>query len=214
MSHHILLDLDGTLTDPFLGISRCIRHALAKMDVPAPADESLRRWIGPPLTGSFARHLAAHGGGDAARALTYYRERFAETGLFENTVYKGIPELLSRWSDAGHEMYLATAKPIIYSLRIVEHFGLDRYLKKSYGSELDGRNSDKVDLLQHIVDQQHLDPKSCSMIGDRGADMQAARYHGMHAIGVLWGFGSEDELLEAGAELLVGSPKELFEVIS
>ena len=107
-------------------------------------------------------------------------------------------------------MVLATAKPTVYAARIVEHFGFKQWLKHSYGSELDGTNTDKVDLLQQIIKAEQLDPGNCVMIGDRKHDMRAARYHGMRAIGVLWGYGSETELLDAGAEHLIESPDQLL----
>ena len=106
-------------------------------------------------------------------------------------------------------MLLATAKPTVYAARIVEHFGISQWLRHSYGSELDGSNIDKVDLLQHIINEEQLDPANCVMVGDRKHDMYAARYHGMRAIGVLWGYGSETELLDAGAEHLAESPHEI-----
>ncbi len=176
--------------------------------------QTLRSWIGPPLMQSFRSYCEQTGAGDASLALArlargYYRQRFTHTGLFENTVYTGIPELLSTLSGSGHVLIMATAKPTVYAARIVEHFGLGQWLKHSYGSGLDGTNTDKVDLLQHIIEEEPLDPGNCVMVGDRKHDMHAARYHGMRAIGVLWGYGSETELLDAGAEQLIESPHEI-----
>ncbi|MFT5141290.1 MAG: phosphoglycolate phosphatase [Rhodothermales bacterium] len=211
---NILLDLDGTLTDPFLGISRCVIYAIEQQGFPAPNAASLRSWIGPPLLQNFVEYFESVGGGDADQALIDYRLRFSEKGLFENTVYDGIPLVLDTLKQAGHQLFLATAKPIIYARRIVEHFGLDRYLVNAYGAELDGTRTDKVDLLQYILDEENLDASRCMMIGDRKHDMIGARYHSIQAIGVLWGYGSEAELLEAGADRLVRNPGELLEVLA
>jgi phosphoglycolate phosphatase len=206
----ILLDLDGTLTDPFPGISRCIIYALAEQGFQKPDPESLKAWVGPPLRASFASFFEQHGGGDTERALLDYRERFASKGLFENAVYDGIPELLGGWQRSGRRLLLATSKPTIFAEKIVRHFKLDQYLDYSYGAELDGRRADKVDLLQYIIDQQQLDPPDCVMVGDRKYDMLAAGHHGIKSVGVLWGYGSEQELLGAGAETLVSSPAQLL----
>lgn len=206
----LLLDLDGTLTDPFPGISACIAYALEEMNLPVPGREALRAWIGPPLLDSFARHFNSLSViEDAERALSLYRERFADKGLFENEVYEGIPTVLASLKEQGQRMFLATAKPHVYARRIVEHFGLDLFLEHAYGAELDGTRADKVELIQYILDEEGLDPGSCTMVGDRKHDMIGARYHGMQAIGVLWGYGSKEELLEAGAEALIESPQQL-----
>lgn len=208
-----LLDLDGTLTDPFPGISRCITHALNKLNLPAPDSAELRKWIGPPLLNSFQTYLDSKGGGDAGDALRFYRERFARIGLFENSVYDGIPELLDTLHLHSDRLILATAKPAVYARRIVRHFGLDRWLQAVYGSELDGRRTDKIELLGHIMHQQELHPAECIMIGDREHDMLAARFHGASAVGVLWGYGTPLELLESGAETLVASPAEMADLL-
>lgn len=209
-----LFDLDGTLTDPFEGISRCVRHALEIMTVPVPDNGALRKWIGPPLRTSFQTHLDLEGGGDVDRAVQLYRDRFATVGLFENSVYEGIPELLSLLASQSIRLIVATAKPTVYARRIVEHFELDRWFETSYGSELDGRRSDKLDLLRHIISEQDLEPSECIMVGDREQDMAAACRHGMHAVGALWGYGTPVELLEAGAQTLLGSPLELWELLN
>jgi len=208
-----LLDLDGTLTDPFIGISRCIGHALETLSVPVPDHEALKSWIGPPLRNSFELYLDSCGGGDADEAVRLYRERFADIGLYENTVYNGITALLEGLYRRSVPLFVATSKPTVYAQQIVRHFELGRWFKAVHGSELDGNYSNKNDLLGYIVDQWSLDPAECVMVGDREFDMRAARHHGMAAIGVLWGYGSERELLEAGAESLVSSPDELHQLL-
>jgi phosphoglycolate phosphatase len=208
-----LLDLDGTLTDPFTGISRCIRHALEILGFPVPGSEALKAWIGPPLRSSFERYLNSNGGGDPDEAVRLYRERFAHTGLFENIVYDGVPALLKDLHRNSIPLLVATSKPTVYAQQIIRHFELEHWIEAVHGSEMDGRNSDKSDLLGHIVEQWSLNPADCVMVGDREFDMKAARHHGMAAIGVLWGYGSSLELIEAGAETLVSTPAELNELL-
>ncbi len=213
MTRNILLDLDGTLTDPYTGITRCIVHALEAQGLPVPAPEVQPSWIGPPLQITFRDYFERLGQGDVGLAIDSYRDRFARIGMYENRVYEGVPGVLEHLDGNGHCLYLATVKPTVFAERIVAHFGLARWLRRSYGSELDGTRIDKVDLLQYIIDQEGLDPAACVMVGDRHNDMEAARYHGMRSIGVLWGYGSREELVTAGAEELVGTPAELLTVL-
>jgi phosphoglycolate phosphatase len=202
------------LTDPFKGIARCIEHALSELGLPVPDKHALRPWIGPPLLESFAAWFEYLGVSASPRqALALYRERFAGTGLYENEVYPGIPDVLRQLSDHGYRLILATAKPGVFARPIVDHFGLDRWLAGVYGSELDGRRTDKVELLQFILEREALEPGQCVMIGDREHDMRAARYHGMGAIGVLWGYGSDRELLDSGADRLVTEPQQLTTIL-
>ena len=181
--------------------------------MPVPGPEVQRTWIGPPLQITFSEYFQQLEKGDVSLAIDSYRERFGHTGMYENVVYDGVPEMMELLSGNGHGLYLATVKPTVFAERIVEHFGLARWLHRSLGSELDGTRIDKVDLLQYIIDQEHLDPAQCVMVGDRHNDMEAARYHGMRAIGALWGYGSEQELLEAGAEEFVKTPAELMKIL-
>lgn len=203
----VLLDLDGTLTDPFPGIAASIEYALARLDLPSPGVDRLREWVGPPLLESFTAYFETMGcAADARAAVTFYRERYSETGLYENAVYEGVPAALERLGRNGHRRLLATAKPRVFAQRIIRHFGLEASLDGCFGSELDGTRADKVDLLQYIVEQAGLHAPGCAMVGDRHHDMQAACHHGMRAIGVAWGFGTREELLGAGAEVILDSP--------
>lgn len=208
----VLFDLDGTLTDSRDGILACIRHALNALDCACPDDEQMRTYIGPPLTESFGA-LLGHDPQRVAQAIAFYRERFTVTGMFENAVYPGIPETLAELRDAGATMYVATSKPRVYAQRIVEHFGLDTCFKAVYGSELDGTRSSKVDLLQHVLEDARLDASSTFMIGDRMHDMHGARAHAVTPLGALWGYGSPDELLTAGAAALCDCPADVPSMI-
>jgi phosphoglycolate phosphatase len=208
---HILFDLDGTLTDPKIGIIACIRFALSKLDIEIDKDIDLESFIGPPLRDTF-RELC---GNDeiAENAVSIYRERFSTKGLFENQVYDGIPECLNRLIEKADSIHVATSKPTIYSERIIEHFNLSRYFNLVYGSNLDGSLSDKTDLLRHIIESEDLLPKHTVMIGDRSFDIIGAKNHGIRAIGVLWGYGTEAELSNAGADGLCNHPDEIYDKV-
>ena len=202
----ILFDLDGTLTDPREGITRSIAYALERLGhVPPPLDD-LTFAIGPPLRASLAKLIGTDSREPVERALAHYRERFADVGLYENAPYEGIAQALATLRDSGHALYLATSKPRVYAERIVNHFALDVHFEAVHGCELDGTREDKRDLLAHLFEQHGLDPAHAAMVGDRGVDMVAGRHHGARAIGVLWGYGSRDELLESGAQVLIEDP--------
>ncbi len=189
----VFLDLDGTLTDPRPGVERSIRHALSILGHHLPEDDDLGWVIGPPLTESFARL----GVEDVERAIVLYRERYRETGLFENRVYDGIPEALEALSGAGYRLCIATAKPHEYARRITAHFGLARFMAAEFGPELDGTRNDKGELLAHALQEIGATPENCLMIGDRIHDFSAAERVGMPAIGVEWGYGDAGELARA-----------------
>ena len=208
-----LFDLDGTLTDPREGITRSIAHALERMGVEPPALDDLVFAIGPPLRGSLARLLGTDSPEAVERAIGHYRERFAEVGLFENQPYDGIVETLESLRATGARLFVATSKPTVYARRIVERFGLAPHFVQVHGCELDGKREDKRDLLAHLLPHHGLDGARTVMIGDRGPDMRAARHHGVHALGALWGYGTAQELREAGAHSLCERPSTLAEAI-
>lgn len=205
----ILFDLDGTLTDPREGITRSIAYALGRMGLEPPPLDDLTFAIGPPLRRSLARLIGSEAEEAIERTLAFYRERFAEVGLFENAVYDGVAETLTELSGGGAALYVATSKPRVYAERIVRHFGLDAHFLAIHGCELDGTREDKRDLLAHLLPHHAIDPRDAVMIGDRGADMIAARHHGVRAVGALWGYGSREELEAAGAHALCGLPREI-----
>ena len=145
--------------------------------------------------------------------MVRYRQRFADTGLFENEVYGGVPELLARATEGGARLFVATSKPAVYAERILTHFSLRPYFAGVYGSELGGRFEDKTDLLKHLLDAEGIAAKQAVMVGDRAADIVAARANRVRSIGALWGYGSEAELSDAGADLLCRTPSELGAMI-
>ena len=205
MSRYVYIDLDGTLTDPFEGISRCIAYALEALGHDKPADEELRRFIGPPLLDTFAELIGSE---QAPRALELYRERFGETGWQENVVYPGVHESLDAIAAAGHRCFVATTKPHVFARRIIEHFELAAYFDAIYGSELDGTRTDKTELLRFAA-HERSEPRPSVMVGDRYHDVVGALNNGFRAIGATWGYGTADELLGAGADSLAATPEEL-----
>lgn len=213
LNQHVLLDLDGTLTNPRLGITRCMRYALDSLSVACPSDDVLASFIGPPLRGTFATLLGTQDLEHIEEAMARYRERFADTGLFENEVYGGIPELLARATEARARLFVATSKPAVYAERILTHFSLRPYFAGVYGSELGGRFEDKADLLKHLLAAEGIAANEAVMVGDRAADIVAARANRVRSIGVLWGYGSEAELSDAGADMLCRTPSELGAII-
>jgi len=208
----IFFDLDGTLTDPKPGITRSIQYALQKLEHPAiPTEDELTWCIGPPLRASFVRLLGADHSAD--HAVAFYRERFSDVGLYENGVYDGIREVLTFLGAAGHRLFVATSKPHVYAERIVEHFGLRDHFERVFGSELDGTRVDKSDLLAYALQETSVDPARTVMIGDRSHDMVGARNNGMTGIGVLYGYGSRAELLEAGAQRVCATPGAILDCV-
>ena len=205
----IYFDLDGTLTDPKPGITGSIQYALKKLGQPVPSQDELTWCIGPPLHASLKRLVGTDELAD--RALLLYRERFSEVGLFENTPYQGIHDTLAAVAATGARMFVATSKPAVYATRIVDHFGLKPYFERVFGSELDGTRVDKSDLLRYALDEAKVDPQHAIMIGDRSHDVVGARTNGMTAIGVLYGYGSEAELRDAGAHHICAAHPELLD---
>ena len=200
-------DLDGTLTDPKPGITRCIQYALEHLGFPVPTQDDLVWCIGPPLHASMKKFV----GTDelAHRAVELYRERFRDVGLFENEAYAGIEETLAKVAVGGRRLFVATSKPKVYADRIIEHFGLGGLFEHVFGSELDGTRTDKADLLAYALSEAKLDPARAIMIGDRSHDVVGARKNGMKAIGVLYGYGSLAELTDAGADHLCAAHPDL-----
>lgn len=211
MISHVLLDLDGTLTDPALGITNCIAYALARLDVAVPPTNELHFAIGPPLRDTFAKLVGTDDAVIIEQAMVFYRERFADVGLFENILYEGVPEMLATLKARNIALLLATAKPHVYARRILAHFDILTPFDAIHGSELDGLRQHKGDLLAHLIAQEKIDPQNAVMIGDRHHDIDAARANGCHAIGVTYGYGSAAEL--AHADRLCGSPAQIVETI-
>jgi len=203
---NVLFDLDGTLTDPREGIVACLKHALRGVGQSSPPDAELLRYIGPPLRETFASLLGSAGPGAVEEAVALYRERFAATGIFENVVYPTVPAALAELQALGMTLYVATAKLQLFAERIVDYFGLAGFFHRVYGSELDGTRAIKSELIAYVLRTESLSPDSTVMVGDRAHDVRGAVANGVLPIGVLWGYGSREELTTAGATVLCAQP--------
>jgi phosphoglycolate phosphatase len=204
----VFFDLDGTLTDPKIGITASIQYALARFNIRIPTQDELTWCIGPPLHASF-KALLGTSDADADRAVELYRERFADVGLFENTLYAGVEDVLAAVAAPGRRLFVATSKPHVFADRIIDHFGLRRHFGRVFGSELDGTRVHKTDLLRYALDETATDPARAIMIGDRKHDMIGAANNGIATIGVLYGYGSREELHAAGAMHLCTAPGDI-----
>jgi phosphoglycolate phosphatase len=202
----ILFDLDGTIADPKVGIIRSLGYALGKMGQPVPPEEDLLWCIGPPLLGSLEKLVGAD---RAETAIALYRERFRTLGKLENYVYPGIPETLESLKTKGYRLFVATSKPHVYAVEILDRFQLSYFFEKIYGPELDGTLNDKGELIAHLLKKEGLSTHETVMVGDRSFDILAAKQNGLAAIGVTYGYGSREELLDAGADEIAASPQEI-----
>jgi phosphoglycolate phosphatase len=209
----ILFDLDGTLIDPKEGITKSIQFALENMGGNIPSAKDLEWCIGPSLKESFKTLLPSSSETDIAAAVAYYRKRYAEKGMYEHFVYPGIKLLLSQLQKDGYRLFIATAKPELFAVKILKHFELASYFEKIYGAELDGTRSDKTELLEYMIETSSLQKPSL-MIGDRRFDMEAALQNQVDPLGVTYGYGSQDELRQAGALHLCNSPEEIYSWIT
>ena len=205
----VLLDLDGTLTDPKRGITQCIAHALSQMGATVPSTDNLPFAIGPLLRSSIAALLNTNDIATIERAMVLYRERFATVGLFENEVYAGVPEMLVTLKTRDLRLFLATAKPDVYATPNLAHFALHAPFAAVYGPALDGTLQNKSDLLAHLFASEKLVPSQAVMVGDRAHDIDAAHANGCRAIGVTWGYGGREALRDAN--MLCHMPVELPE---
>jgi len=206
---HLFFDLDGTVTDPREGIVRCISHALTVLKRSVPPPEELQRFIGPPLAQTFQTILGTTDEALVRSAIASYRERFTSIGIFENQLYPDIPAALALLTQRAFTIHLLTSKPKIFALRILDHFGLSASFASVYGPELNDLHGSKASLLRQALATEAVDAKSAVVIGDRREDVLAARDNGARSVGVTWGYGSREELENAGADRIVGSVSEL-----
>ncbi|GGA11738.1 HAD hydrolase-like protein [Dyella caseinilytica] len=201
-----LFDLDGTLIDSELGVTACIRHALTRLDVSTPAD--LREWIGPPLRQSFAP-LLDHDETRIEAAVHYYHERFTELGWREYAIYPGIADMIASLQTAGHQLAIVTSKPHRHAQPIVDELPFGNHFEKLYGPHPSSSHSEKASMIAAALADFGASPKQTIMIGDRRYDMEGAVANGVAGVGVLWGFGSREELEEAGAHAVIEHPERL-----
>ena len=216
MFTHIFFDLDGTLTDPAQGITNSFIHALKFFGRELPSYEELCKLIGPPLPYSFETILGFPKE-KVMEAVAKYREYFASKGLYENSVYPGIPRLLQNLKEQGKHLVVATSKPEEYSVKIIEHFNLSQYFDYICGSLMDESRSKKDEVIAYALQCCGLgegDKDRVLMIGDRFHDIEGAKKNGIKSCGVLFGYGSFKELKDAGADFIAADIQELESIIS
>lgn len=216
MYQKILFDLDGTLTDPKEGICKSVQYALSAFGIEEPDIDKLTPFIGPPLKNSFMEFYQMSDE-QAEEAVAKYRERFSVTGLYENEVYVGIPQMLAKLQEKGYRLAIASSKPTVYVKQILEHFLMDSYFDVIMGSELDGRrvNKDDVirDVLAELFGEESVRPAQVVMVGDRKFDVEGAQAFDMDCIGVDYGYAEAGELVQAGATHVVATVADLEELL-
>ena len=213
MYQYILFDLDGTLTDPGLGITNAVMYALKKFNIEVEERSKLYKFIGPPLLDSFEIYYGLSKE-ESQQALQYYREYFKPYGLYENEVYEGIEALLTELKVRGLKLILATSKPEPFAVEILRHFDLEKYFDFTAGATMDEKRVKKADVIQYALESCGIkDLKSAIMIGDREHDVLGAKQTGLASIGVLYGYGNYEELQLAGADYIVEKPEEILQRI-
>ena len=219
MYQYILFDLDGTLTDSMPGITRAVQYALRRYGIEETNLDALKPFVGPPLTDSFMEFYG-FSPEDAAKAIALYRERFAPIGIFENSVYPGIPDLLERLKEKGMLLAVASSKPECYVRQILAHFDIEKYFDVVVGSELDGSRSQKEEVVEEALKRLGIltvpveKRKSvCVMIGDRKFDLQGAKAHFLTGVGAGYGYASAGELEEEGADYIAETVEKLAQYL-
>lgn len=216
MYKYILFDLDGTLTDPKAGITRCVQHALKSFGITENNLSLLEPFIGPPLKDSFMKFYSMTEE-ESEKAVEVYRERFSEKGLYENEIYPGMEKMLARLKESGKNLAVASSKPTVYVKRILKYFSIDKYFDVIMGSELDGTRVKKEEVVGEALKQlgvdKNTDKSRIVMVGDREFDIQGAKAFSLISVGVRYGYAAEHELENAGADYVVDSVKELEKLL-
>ena len=214
MYKYILFDLDGTLTDSAEGITKCVQYALKALGVDEPYLNKLRPFIGPPLVECFMK-LYGFTEEQAKFGTAKYRERYKDTGIYENKVYPGVPEMLAQLKNSGLRLALATSKPLVFAQRVTDYFDLSQYFDYICGPDLTGSHLPaKADVIADAMQKLGIADKSeVLMVGDRSHDILGAKACGIKAVGVTYGYAAPGELEEAGADFIVHTPQEIAELI-
>lgn len=209
MKQYILFDLDGTITDPKIGITSSVAYALNKFDIHVENLDNLCKFIGPPLKDSFMEYYN-FSEEDAEQAILYYRERFQDKGIYENFLYENFEDMLIGLKNQGKTLLIATSKPTVFAERILEHFNLRQYFDFVGGSNFDGTRTNKAEVIFHVLKENSIsDLSNAIMVGDRKHDIIGAKKAGLQSVGVLYGYGNYEELEAAGADYIVKTVEEL-----
>ena len=209
MYHTILFDLDGTLTDSGPGITNSVAYALKKWNIEEKDINVLRKFVGPPLDASFAKYYG-FSKEKCVQAIQYYREYYLTKGIYENQVYDGMEELLKWLRDTGRRAIVATSKPEPSAIHVLEYFHMDSYFDIIAGATMDGSRVEKSDVIRYALDRAGIrDLSGVVMVGDRENDIQGAKANGLDSSGVLYGYGSREELEEAGAMQIAETVEDL-----
>lgn len=217
MYEYILFDLDGTLTDPKVGITTCVQHALKGFGIEENDLNKLTPFIGPPLKQSFMQFYGLNDE-EAERAVALYRERFSVVGMYENEIYPGIPMLLKTLKEKGKCLAISSSKPTIYVVEILKHFDIHQYFDVIVGSELDGRRTDKAEVVEEALSQLLGSEKKTHsevvIVGDRKFDVEGGQAHDITTVAVSYGYGPMEELVEAKAEFIVDTVEQLQDLLA
>lgn len=210
---YILFDLDGTLTDPMIGMTNSVAYALKHFGIIENDRTKLYKFIGPPLKYSFPEYYGLSDS-DTDIAIEKYREYFGEKGIFENKLFPGVPQMLQQLKEMGKKVILATSKPEPYAYRIIEHFGIDKYFDFVGSATMDSSRCKKIDILQYVITSNNItDIDLAMMVGDRKYDIEGAHHFGMQAIGVLYGYGTRAELTEYKADFLAEKVSDIVRIL-
>ena len=209
---NILFDLDGTIIDPKEGITNSIQYALKCMDADIPSNDELEWCIGPPLADSFPALIKNSKKEQISKAIELYRVNFREKGLFECFLYEGVFDTIRKLSEMNFKIFLATSKPGIFATKILKNLNIYDLFTKVYGSELDGRLGNKTELIEYIMKNEHLNKTETVMIGDRKHDIIGANNKDILSCGVLYGYGSKEELMDAGADIIIYKPENILDI--
>lgn len=210
MKKTILFDLDGTLTDSGEGIINCVIYALERFGLPIPPREKLRYFVGPPLHESFIKQGVP--ADRAEEAVTVYRERYVPTGMFENTPYPGVRELLEALKAEKYTLFVASSKPEWMCVEILQHFDLAKYFDQICGATMDTSRTNKDAVIAYLLELNGISDKTI-MVGDTKFDVIGAKAHGIPTVGVSWGYGSIEEMEQAGASAIACSMEELKQLL-
>lgn len=211
---YVFFDLDGTISDSGPGIRNAVRYALNKYGMSESDEKKLNRFVGPPLYDSFAMFYG-FSKERSVEAVKFFREYYVDTGLYENTPYDEIENVLKTLKNAGKKLIVATSKPERLAVKILGHFGLSKYFDEIAGATDDGSIIKKDDVIKLAISRQNIsDISSCIMVGDRASDTIGARKVGMDSMGVLYGYGSLEEMTEVSPEYIAESVSDIAKILA